>query len=233
MNDPIGKAILAYQQKPSKKLKITVHSKLCDDDVIPVHYLFRTYKDFPEIEKIAVDLCKGSILDVGAGAGAHAFHLKNKGEKVRAIDISEDAVRYIKSQQIDAQCINFFEIQGEQYDTLLMLMNGIGIAGTLSNLENTLLKCHQLLNPGGQVLLDSSDISYLYTEDDGSMWMDLNVAYYGDFDYKMEFEDQETDWFKWLFVDFEKLKLNAEKIGFKVELVFEKEEHYLARLVKP
>lgn len=232
MNDPLGKAIEVYQQKPSKKLEIIVHSKVCDDDVIPVHYLFRTYKDFPKIEKIAIDHCQGKTLDVGAGAGAHTLYLKQKGIDIHAIDISERAIRYIQSLGIPARKLNFFDLQAESYDTILMLMNGIGIAGELANLEQTLLKCYQLLNDNGQVLLDSSDIIYLFTEEDGSIWMDLNAHYYGDFDYQMEFDGEKTDWFKWLFVDFEKLKNIAEKIGFHVELLHEEDTSYLARLIK-
>lgn len=232
MNDPLGKAIETFQKKPSKKLAITVHSKLCEEDIIPVHHLFRTYKDFPELEKIAVDNCSGKIIDVGAGAGAHALHLQQQGKDIVAIDISEKAVEHMLLKGISAKKINFFDLVGEQFDTILMLMNGIGIAGTLSNLENTLLKCYQLLNNQGQVILDSSDIQYLYTEEDGSIWMDLNSSYYGDFDYQMEFDGEKTEWFKWLFVDVENLRISAEKVGFTVELLYEDDAQYLVRLVK-
>jgi SAM-dependent methyltransferase len=232
MKDPLGAAIEAYCQKPSKKLEIIVHSKLCDDDVIPVHHLFRTYTDFPTLEKIAIDACRGKILDVGAGAGAHAIFLNSKGFDVKAIDISIPAIDYIQSKGVKSQVINFFDIQGETYDTILMLMNGIGIAGTLSNLENTLLKSYQLLNDNGQLLLDSSDISYLYEEEDGSTWMDLNSEYYGNFDYQMEFKGVVGEWFKWLFVDLENLKQVAEKVGFKVTLLTQEESQFLVRLIK-
>lgn len=232
MKDPLGAAIEAYSQKPSDKLEISVHSKLCEDDVIPVHHLFRTYHQFPELEKIAVDACCGKILDVGAGAGAHAIYLTSQGYDVKAIDISLPAVAYMQSQGLKAQAINFYDFQGESYDTLLMLMNGIGIAGTLDNLTETLLKAHQLLNENGQLILDSSDIRYLYEEEDGSVWMDLNSEYYGNFDYQMEFEGVVGDWFKWLFVDLQKLTEIAEKVGFKVDVLLEEEEHYLVKLRK-
>lgn len=232
MRDPLGAAILDYQKKPSKKAEIIVHSKICEDDVILVPYLFRGYADFPELEKIAVGECSGKILDVGAGAGVHALYLKEQGKDVHTIDISEGAVSYMKSQGIDARLANFYELQGEHYDTILMLMNGIGIAGTLSSLENTLLKAYQLLNEKGQVIVDSSDIIYLYEDEEGGLWMDLNTEYYGNFDYQMEYNGITGEWFPWLYVDFDKMKAAAEKVGFKVELLFEEDYQYLVKLIK-
>ncbi|MBN9295104.1 MAG: class I SAM-dependent methyltransferase [Flavobacteriia bacterium] len=232
MRDPLGAAILDYQKKPSKKAEIIVHSKICEDDVIPVPYLFRRYADFPELEKIAVGECSGKILDVGAGAGVHALYLKEQGKDVCAIDISEGAVSYMKAQGIDARLADFYELQGEHYDTILMLMNGIGIAGTLSSLENTLLKAYQLLNEKGQVIVDSSDIIYLYEDEEGGLWMDLNTEYYGNFDYQMEYNGITGEWFPWLYVDFDKMKAAAEKVGFKVELLFEEDYQYLVKLIK-
>ncbi len=232
MKDPLGKAIQAYLQKPDKKAEIVVHSKLCENDVIPVPYLFRKYADFPEIEKIALTHCQGKILDVGAGAGAHALYLSEKGFDIHAIDISELAIEHLKNNGVSARVINFFDLQAEKHDTILMLMNGIGIAGTLANLENTLLKAYQLLNENGCVIVDSSDIRYLYEEEDGSIWLDLNAAYYGDFDYQMEYKGEIGEWFQWLFVDFENMKKTAEKVGFEVELLYQNEEQYLVKLKK-
>lgn len=232
MKDPLGKAISTYIAHPSEELEILVHSKICDDDVIPVHYLFRTFNDFPELEKIAVSVCKGKTLDVGAGAGAHSIYLHESGIDVLAMDISPTAVEYIQSKGVRAIQANFFEYQEETFDTILMLMNGIGIAGTLSNLENTLKHAYQLLNKDGQLVIDTSDIYYIYQEEDGSVWMDLNTEYYGDFNYQMEFQEVKGEWFKWLFVDLRNLTQSAENIGFEVELLYEYDDQYLVRLKK-
>lgn len=232
MKDPLGKAISTYIAHPSEELEILVHSKICDDDVIPVHYLFRTFNDFPELEKIAVSVCKGKTLDVGAGAGAHSIYLHESGIDVLAMDISPTAVEYIQSKGVRAIQVNFFEYQEETFDTILMLMNGIGIAGTLSNLENTLKHAYQLLNKDGQLVIDTSDIYYIYQEEDGSVWMDLNTEYYGDFNYQMEFQEVKGEWFKWLFVDLRNLTQSAENIGFEVELLYEYDDQYLVRLKK-
>lgn len=232
LKDPLGKAILAYHRKPSKRMNVTVHSDMMEDDVIPVYYLFREYKDFPIVEKKAVDLAKGKILDVGAGAGAHTKYLLSKGADVSAIDVSEGAVEYLQSQDLPAKQMDFFAISNEQYDTILMLMNGLGIGGNLSNLHTILSKAYELLSPGGCLLTDSTDVRYLYEETDGSIWMNLTSAYYGDFKFQMEFEGEKGEWFDWLYVDFETLKNIASSIGFDVELIIEEENQYLVKLKK-
>lgn len=229
LNDPMGQAIVDFAQNGIDK-DIIVSSDLCEDDIIPVSYLFREYEDMPELERLALNRCSGKVLDVGAGAGIHALYLDEKGLDISCIDISEHSVDYIKSLGLDARRLNFFDLKDEKYDTLLLLMNGIGIAGTLSNLERTLIHAKQLLNPGGKLICDSSDIKYLYEDDEGGYWFDLNSEYYGNFKFQMKYEKHISDWFEWLYVDFENLKKAAEKCGFSIQKLYEEDNHYLAEL---
>lgn len=235
VKDPIGRAIHDYNNQDYEE-NIIVKSSICDDDVIPVAYLFRGQANNPhdltELEKIALNRCSGRVLDVGGGAGVHAQILKDKGLDVELIDTSKGAVCFHKSQGLKSSEMNFFDLENVQFDTLLFLMNGFGIAGNLSNLPNFLQKCFELLPPGGQVLGDSSDIKYLYEDDEGGYWLDLNSAYYGDFDFQMCYKDTCSDTFNWLYVDYEKLKSVAETIGFEVALLFEQEDQYLVQLRK-
>ena len=227
--DAIGQALLAFYNHKDNT-DIVVKSSITDDDIIPVNYLFRVYTEMPIIEQKALDLCKGKVLDVGAASGCHSKILKEKGVDVCAIDISEGAVEVMKLQEISAKQLDFFEVK-EQYDTLLFLMNGVGIAGTLKELPMFLNHAKSLIKPNGQILLDSSDIAYLFKEDDGSEWVNLNTNYYGEVSYQMEYKNHLTEPFNWLFVDFEKLKEVAQSCGLKCELVCEGEHYdYLARL---
>jgi SAM-dependent methyltransferase len=216
-NDPIGQAIADFVAHGFSE-NITVQSDLCDDDVLPVEYLFRPKDLMPKIEQKALSLAKGRILDVGAAAGCHAYYLKKKGYDVLAIDTSPGAVEHLQNLEIPAQNIDFMEMTGE-FDTVLILMNGIGIAGELSNLPNFLTHLKSLLSKDGQALCDSTDLTYLYQEDDGSMWVDLNDSYHGEMQFKMIYKNSETEWFKWLYIDFDLLKEYAEKAGLKCELV--------------
>jgi len=229
IGDPLGKAILEFadNRRPSD---IIVHSDICEEDIIPTELLFRKIEELPEIESMALDLCSGKILDVGAGAGAHAKILESLGHEVECIDISPGAVAYLKSEELKAECISFFDLRDKKYDTLLLLMNGIGIAGTLDNLENTLSHAKSLLTPEGKILCDSSDIKYLYTDDDGALWVDLNADYYGNFRFQMSFKKEKGPWFNWLYVDFDTLFQAAKNVGLKARKVADQEDHYLAEI---
>jgi SAM-dependent methyltransferase len=227
--DPIGKAIHDYSttRTPSE---ILVHSDICEDDIIPTEILFRTDDELPKLEAEAIRRCRGEILDVGAGAGAHATILQDLGNKVECIDISPGAVEFMKAAGLNAREKDFFDLEGESYDTVLMLMNGLGLSGTLANLENTLTKAKSLLKEGGRILCDSSDVKFIYTDDDGSLWMDLNSDYYGNFRFQMSFKNELGPWFDWLYVDFDSLFNAAKNVGLQARKVMTQEDHYLAEL---
>jgi SAM-dependent methyltransferase len=230
--DPIGQAILDYH-KSKKPFDIVVSSDLCDDDIIPIEVLFRSYKDMPELEQLALKLCKGQVLDAGAGAGVHANELIKRGHTVLAIDSSEGAVEYMKGQGISAKQIDFESYNPPaKFDTILLLMNGIGIAKKKSNLLSFLKNAGEKLNQGGQILCDSSDVKYLYEDEDGSYWMDLNSEYYGNFKFQMHYKKISGPEFPWLYVDFDTLHEIASQAGFKCTRVYDLDAHFLAQLTK-
>ncbi|WP_276496148.1 class I SAM-dependent methyltransferase [Pontibacter litorisediminis] len=230
-NDPIGAALLDYLEG-AEDAEITVASNLTEDDYIPVAYLFRTEEEMPEMEVLALDKCRGAVLDVGSGAGCHALALQRRGKEVTALDISAGAMEAMQRQGIK-QLLHqdFLELKGAAYDTLLMLMNGVGIAGTLAGLERFLEHAKSLLKPGGQILLESTDILYMYEDEDGSVLLDLNAGYYGEVKYNMTYKGQESGWFNWLFIDPAILEDYAVQHGYTFELLLQGDAgNYLARL---
>ncbi|MFM7663128.1 MAG: class I SAM-dependent methyltransferase [Bacteroidota bacterium] len=231
-SDPIGKAILDFHRTRKPK-DIIVSSDLTDDDIIPIEVLFRSYEEMPNLEKRALDLAQGKILDIGAGAGPHSTYLKSQGFYVKAIDSSPGAIEYLKNQGIEAECRNILDLKDETYDTLLLLMNGIGIAGKKSTLVPFLKHLKTLLNHQGQILCDSSDVKFLYEEEDGSYWMDLNSEYYGDFQFQMHYGKESSQVFPWLYVDYDTLHSAAVACGFLCRRLEVEENHFLAQLVLP
>jgi SAM-dependent methyltransferase len=227
--DPIGKAITDFSRS-KRPDDIIVCSEICEDDIIPIEVLFRNEDEMPELEVLALQNASGKILDVGAGAGTHANYLQNMGKDVTAIDISEGAVAFMQTQGLKSKKVNFFDLKDEKFDTILMLMNGIGIAGTLSNLEKTLEHAKSLLNPGGKILCDSSDIKYLYEDEDGSLWVNLNQEYYGNFRFQMKYKKETGPWFDWLYVDFDSLFNAAKNVGLKAVRLYDKDDNYLAEI---
>lgn len=229
--DPMGAAIYDFHRNGYADT-LVVRSSMFEDDEIPVADLFRDYDGMPELEKIAVDEACGKVLDVGAGSGCHSLVLQKKGLDVVAIDISPLSVQVMKEREIDARLVNFFDPAFDQsFDTVLMLMNGTGIIGNLDNMPAFFARVKELLNPGGSVYIDSSDLRYLFEEEDGSLMIDLADDYYGQLDYQMVYKDVVGEPFDWLYVDFETLAYYAEENGFRAELVAEGEHYdYLARL---
>ncbi len=230
-NDPMGQAMFDhYFGKGAETLRVL--SSQFDEDEIPVCELFRDYNSMPHIEQVALQMSRGSILDVGAGSGCHSLALKKLGKQSKAIDISPISVAIMKDQGIDAEQINLYdESFTEQFDTLLFLMNGSGIIGTLENMDNFFNRMPKLLKPNGMILMDSSDLRYLFEEEDGSYMIDLADGYYGQVDFQMAYKECIGEPFNWLYIDFDTLAYYAEQNGFKAEIVAEGDHYdYLAKL---
>ena len=230
--DPMGRAIAEYH-KLKKASKLRVFSPMFEEDEIPLKTLFRSYKSMPEIERKALDLAKGRVLDVGAGAGCHSLVLQERGLDVTAIDISPLSVETMKERGVKKVMEqNFFTMDG-QYDTILMLMNGIGIVGTLDRQPLFFKQLDKILAPGGQVLCDSSDISYVFEDENGIIEYPDTNGYYGEVNYQMQYKDTIGEPFQWLYIDANTLKRVAEENGYSVEVVAEGEHYdYLAKIAK-
>ena len=230
-NDPFEQAFFDFLEGDTKST-LVVHNNKGDDEIMPVSYFFRTYDVMPELEKRALEYCTGKVLDIGAGSGCHSLFLQGKGFDITALDIRPGFVEVMKRQGIRKTILkDILNYRGEKFDTLLMLMNGIGFTKDFNGLQDFLVLAKDLLNLGGQILLDSSDLIYLYEEDDGSFAINLREAYYGEVEYQVEYKGKKGEPFKWLFIDFSNLAFYAEEAGLRSELLYEDENfNYLARL---
>ena len=234
-SDPMGNAILDYATHGKALHQLCVKSTLFDDDEMPVDNLFRTELQMPTIERTALHLCKGNVLDVGAGAGCHTLVLEQKGLNVTSIDISplSTQVRQMRGAK-HALCADFFTDNfGNNFTTILMLMNGLGIAGKLENLASLLLRCKELLAEDGKILADSSDLRYIFEdedEDDISTWNSSN-NYYGEVDFQMVYGNCIGKCFDWLYVDFSTLNHIAKQCGMQANIIKEGAHYdYLAEI---
>ncbi len=220
--DAMGRAILNYTLHGTSA-KLIVRSSMFDDDEMSVATLFRTEAQMPPLERHALNLCRGRVLDVGAGAGCHSLALQAKGLDVVSIDISPLSTEARRLRGVnDARCTDVFsEELTERFNTVLLLMNGLGIAGTLANLPHLLLRCKELLAEGGQIIADSSDIAYVFQEEDGSYTFPDHTAYYGEVDYTMTCGTCRGNRFNWLYVDYPTLAHTAAQCGLKAEKIIE------------
>lgn len=233
MKDLLGKALRDYFNRNYSEDIIT-STNISYEEVLPLPYLFRSYEAMNAMEQMALSLAKGNTLDVGCGAGIHSLYLQEKGIKVKAIDISEGAIDVAKQKGVHlTEQLHLLDENGT-YDTIIILMNGTGIFQTLDQVPQYLMHLKALLNPDGQILIDSSDIKYMYEDDDGGYWIDLNGPYYGELDYFMAYKGETEDKMKWLYLDFDLLSEKCEQVGLQCELVCEGDHYdYLARITHP
>jgi len=231
MKDLFGKAILDFQTNNSREAIVT-ETTISEADDMDVGYLFRSYNEMPKLEKKALQLAKGKILDVGCGAGSHALYLQEKGFEVTAIDISANAIKACKLRGLkDAKVQNLLDIENKKFDTILLLMNGTGIFGTLAETSKYLQKLQSLLNPGGQILIDSSDIIYMFDQAEDNSYLIPANGYYGELTFTISYKNQTEEPFPWLYLDYNTLQNAAHANGFEIELVQEgKHFDYLAKL---
>ena len=236
MKDLFGKAILDFQTNNSPEDLIT-ETSISDEDEMSVAYLFRSYAEMPKIEQKALQLANGKVLDVGCGAGSHSLSLQNERNlEVHSIDISPNAIEACRLRGLkNAQVQNILEMDSDnpenKFDTILLLMNGTGIFGTLKETGIFLQKLRNLLNHNGQILIDSSDIIYMFDNDeDGGKWIPSN-GYYGELTFTIRYKNEKEEEFPWLYLDYNTLQNAAFANGLQSKLILEGEHYdYLAKL---
>ena len=231
MKDLMGRAIwdYFYQENPEDLQTETSISELDD---LPVSYLFRNYKEMNALEKKALDLSFGKVLDVGAGAGSHSLYLQNKRNlEVTALDVSPKSIEICKARGVkNAVCEDFLKFSDSKFDTILLLMNGTGIFQSLKNVDQYLQKLKNLISENGQILIDSTDILYMYDQDDDGGVLVPATGYYGELDYYVHYKGESELPMKWLYLDFNTLKNAAIANGFKIQKIKQLDDSYLAKL---
>lgn len=227
--DVFGNALADYYRKGATDT-LWLHNSYDEPEEMPVEIFFRSLDELPELERLALDLCKGNVLDVGAGVGSHTLLLQERGMDVTAIDISPAAVQIMKQRGVKRAIEQDILTLTTKYDTLLFLMNGIGLTGTLAGLTSFLAQAKQMINADGQLIFDSSNISYLYE----GLSKPSN-KYFGEISYRYEYKQQKGKWFDWLYVDQQTLTEISQQQGWYCEIIFDDgEDQYLASLsLKP
>ena len=227
MVDLPGIAIKEHYYSKSQS-KLYIHDLFGPKVEMPVDIYFRQEEDFPLLERLALQQCEGSILDIGAGAGAHTLFLQERGENVTALEISSHSADVMRSRGIaNIKNEDFFSAHLPQYNTLLLLMNGIGICGTVDRIPLFLQKAKSILKSDGKIVFDSSDVKYMYED------IPMPNHYYGEVSYQYAYKRMKTEWFKWLYIDAKTMNKIAEENGWKMEVLFEDEnDQYLAILTR-
>jgi len=232
MKDLFGKAILDYQTNSSPE-NITTSTSISEEDEMEVAYLFRSFDEMPTLEQKALQLAKGRTLEVGCGAGSHGLYLQNKRNiDVHSIDISKNAIEACRLRGLKKiSAVDVLDLEDGKYDTILLLMNGTGIFETLERTTVYLQKLKSLLQPNGQILIDSSDIIYMFDEDEDGGKSIPSDKYYGELTFSLQYKEEKEVDFPWLYMDYNTLQNAAIANGLQCQIVLEGDHFdYLAQL---
>lgn len=203
-------------------------------DDVPAAFWFREKID--PLEKMALELCRGRVLDVGAGTGTHALELQRRGYDVTAIDVVPQCVEIMQERGVrQASVADLYGFEGGAFDTIICLCNGLDKVGRLPDLPLFLAQMRTLLAPGGQLLADSFDLRAGATperlaelarkQDEG--------RYFGEMDLIFEYAGRCGEAFTVLQIDPQTLGTHASVNSWSCEILSQKGGHYLARLIPP
>ena len=231
MKDLMGRAIWDYYYQENSE-DLQTETSISEMDDLPVSYLFRDYQDMNALEKKALDLSFGKVLDVGSGAGSHSLYLQNERKlEVTALDISPKSIEVCKARGVkNAICEDLLQFSEKDFDTILLLMNGTGIFQSLEHIDQYLQKLKSLVAENGQILIDSTDILYMYDQDEEGGVLVPATGYYGELDYYLHYKGESELPMKWLYLDFDTLENAAFANGFKIQKIEQLEDSYLAQL---
>ena len=231
MKDLMGRAIWDYYYQENSE-DLQTETSISELDDLPVSYLFRNYQEMNALEKKALDSSFGKVLDVGSGAGSHSLYLQNERKlEVTALDISPKSIEVCKARGVkNAICEDLLQFSEKDFDTILLLMNGTGIFQSLEHIDQYLQKLKSLVAENGQILIDSTDILYMYDQDEEGGVLVPATGYYGELDYYLHYKGESELPMKWLYLDFDTLENAAIANGFKIQKIEQLEDSYLAQL---
>jgi SAM-dependent methyltransferase len=231
---PFGRAIADYCR--GDKNAVVIFRR--DDGVaseLQIGSFFRGSTDIP-LDKIALDNCRGRVLDVGAGVGIHSLYLQNKGFDVCAMDVSLEACEAARRSGVkNVRCASFNDFTDDPYDTLLLLGRSICMVETLKGLGEFLRNARRLVRRGGQILLNSIDVTK--TDDPQNLaYHEANRKagrYEGEIKLYLEYKGIKGPINGLLHVDAVTLAGHAEKANWSCEILVQEENgNYLAKLTE-
>ncbi len=229
--DPLGRMLLDYYAG-NMDARVRVESPGLDMPPMTGKTMFRSFDRMNRVEQKALGLCRGHVLDVGAGSGCHSLYLLEMGKTVTALDISPGCIVVMKNQGMkNLVHDSIFNLAQGSYNTILMLMNGLGICGTLDGLNLFFDRVRNLLAPGGRIIADSTDLSMFMDEkrDPGPG----PEPYFGEVEFAMAYNKVKGEPFAWLYVDFYTLEYMAACHGMDCQrLMTDQEGRYLAVMAK-
>ena len=230
--DPLGAMLLDYLHG-EYGVYAEVGSTTLSMTTMSAKTMFRSYSEMDELEHEALRLCRGRVLDVGAGSGCHSLYLQGRNVVVDALDISPGCIEVMQERQVKNPIHdNLFSLESGTYTTILMLMNGLGICGSLDGLNLCLQYVQHLLAEDGQVIADSTDLRLLHHDEDEANDFPGDSDYW-ETEFVITYEAITSEPFQWIYVGFSTLQMLADYNGLECQQIATGENgHYLARMYR-
>lgn len=231
---PYGLALSDYE-RGSLSATLIMHRDDSWREELSASTFFRQPQEY-ELERAALDLCSGHVLDVGAGTGLHTLFLQERGTLVCAIDVSLEAVQIMKRRGVlDVRQADILSFEDGEFDSVIMMGHGIGVVENIRGLVDFLERVPGLLTATGQILLTSLDVRG--TSDPIHLeYQKRNLRsgrYFGEMRLQFEYRGIRGPLFGWLHIDAETLRSYASKTGWNCEVIQQQQHgNYLARLTR-
>lgn len=210
---------------------LMIHTNIAETESLHPSYFFRSESELPDHESELLQLAQGTILDVGAGVGSHSLIMQNRGYHIFANEFMQGCCTVMRERLVQNILHgNFNSLEG-RFDTILFIMNGLGMAQTPGGLKNILMKAKSMLNEGGIVLLDAADINHLY-QSQGFLNIQYDENYYGIVTYQFEYCGKFGSSFQWLFVDKILLEETARQTGFQMTILKDDKQFGYSAMLK-
>lgn len=193
-------------------------------DPMPPSYFFRSFDQMPKLEQTALKRCRGRVLDVGAAAGCHSLWLQEKGFQVVALEKSAGACKVLRKRQIQEVVNAEFSAYRPDapFDTILFMMNGLGMGQNISGFIDVLKQAKSLLSPDGEIIGDTSDICYFFEGitpiKKGRPEATFKDQYYGIADFEIAYKAR-SEKFRWMYPDPQLVVQCAEVAGLNATCI--------------
>lgn len=140
---------------------------------------FKEFDDWEANERQAIQKARGSVLDIGCGAGRHSLYLKKKGHDVTGIDISPLAIEVCRKRGLgDSHVLTINDLPiAKKYRTALLLGNNLGLAAKRDRLAKFLARIGDLVEPDGVLIANSHNVDRetqirIWCKQYATPWMD-------------------------------------------------------------